>query len=1663
MNGIKPTQFCGNPSEFPFFRKQVRDHLESSLLPDVQRVEYLPKFLSGEALEVVKRNRGCSYTDLIKTLENRYGRPIQVSQACIEELASGPKLVYGDNISLLNFAEQLNTATKVLTGNDEQEASVATNLKRIVNRLPNDLIFRWQNVNYDIVSRGSSARLADIAMFVKKQASIRNDPVFGMPKREIKDVMKNVLKTSKSQVSTYKQSTVAIASINKQPVTKRNDNCGVCKGSPHNIKHCPVIKQCELVNVRRQYAMAYRFCFNCGKQCPGHGSSTCPDAQACTRCHGRHLDILHKDFPPDYKATHENHYRGESSSGSHSRDTSRANNREEDKKVAPKPHSSEGSQVPVSSAAADTINTNVMLNVLPVIITADNNNSVSTYAFLDNGCTDTLIDKELADQLGIIGTPEVIQVNTITASHQEMKTQRVRFTLSSVDDAGERIEVNHAYVLHDLNQSERILPDTIDASCHSHLQDIRFPDVDVRRVSIVLGSNVPSAHVQREVRFPPDDRNGIHGYRYPLGWSLCGPLVTGSQRKSSVNYVSLDRRLDEQIEQFWKIEDCGVVHEPRESLSEEDKRALKIIEETCDLVDGHYEVGLLWRDDQRRLPDNRNLAERRLESLKRRLTKPENNELALKYREVMNDYIKKGYARQLTQEEVERESPIRCYLPHHPVTNPNKPGKVRIVFDAAAECEGTSLNKALLPGPDSTNNLVGVLLRFRQGNVALSADVEAMFHQVRVTKQDQEALRFLWWTNSLDEAPDVYTMQVHIFGAASSPCIANSTLRRTADDNAESFGPEVVSAVKGNFYVDDCLASTKDEASASRLASDLVDILHQGGFRLTKFMSSSKRVLSEIPCQRRAKPELNLDLDKLPIERALGVRWFVETDEIGFDIKHLLRPETKRGILSTVCSLYDPLGLAAPVTLQARSLIQDLWRAKVEWDQPLGDNVTARWKKWKMNLNSLSEVRIPRSYFLPGTDLSQCSIQIHHFADASEIGYGTCSYLRTMYTDGTIHCAFIMGKSRNTPIKFTSIPRLELQAAVLATRMNKMIRGELELNIDKTTYWTDSEIVLHYLKNEKRRLQTYVANRVQEIKDNSLIEEWNHVPGVINPADDASRGLNPSDLFPNHRWLHGPEFLWEDESSWPHRDVAEVSDETLEVKRKTQVNSTDVAVASERSVDMLQRIINDCSDWTKLTRKFAWISRFIKFIQDRKHVDTGDLTVEEIENAAIIIARITQRSVYQKEIASLYSSGAVKPSSKIANLNPMLDSDQVMKVNGRVKNSPNCHVAAQIILPRHHHMSTLLVRHIHEHNGHLGREHVLAKLREKFWIPQGRVLIRSILRKCLVCRKLHSKPMTQQMAPLPKDRTTAFEPPFTYTGMDLFGPLHVKHGRGTAKRWCCLFTCLNTRCVHLELVNSMDTDAFIMCLRRFMNRRGEVKELRCDNGSNFVGGERELRESMEQWNQNQVQRELIQRGCKWIFQPPTASSMSGVWERLVRSAKTVLKSIIASHTVTDVTLTTVLTEVERILNGRALTANSDDPSDLEALTPSHFLLHRRVIALPPGVFDKADGILRKQWRQTQYLANLFWSRWIKEYLPTLQVRKKWLSIKQGLKPNDLVLLIDNNAPRGRWHLGRILETYPGPDGLVRTVKVKAKDSVYIRPIQKLCLLEDDVERKMNGK
>ena len=356
----------------------------------------------------------------------------------------------------------------------------------------------------------------------------------------------------------------------------------------------------------------------------------------------------------------------------------------------------------------------------------------------------------------------------------------------------------------------------------------------------------------------------------------------------------------------------------------------------------------------------------------------------------------------------------------------------------------------------------------------MTCDIEGMFHQVRVNPEHRDLLRFLWWEdNDPSKGLVDYRMTVHLFGATSSPSCANFALKQTANDFEGEYGEQAAEFIRKDFYVDDGLKSVPTTASAVELVKKVKAMSHQGGFNLHKF---SPRRNQEHPRTEGVK-EIDLDLDKLPLERTLGVQWCVESDSFEFNIVLQDKPCTRRGILSTVSSVYYTKGFVAPLMLQGKAILQELCVLNLEWNEPVPEEAKMKWERWRMELMKLQSIKIPRCY--KQSQVGQViRAELHHFSDASVHGYGPCSYLRLEDEAHNVHCAFVMVKSRVAPLKPVTIPRLELTAAVCSVRISQQIHRELEYRIDEDFYLTDSKVALGYLNNESKRFHVYVANRV---------------------------------------------------------------------------------------------------------------------------------------------------------------------------------------------------------------------------------------------------------------------------------------------------------------------------------------------------------------------------------------------------------------------------------------------------------------------------------------------------------------------------------------------------------------------------------------------------------
>ena len=1103
---------------------------------------------------------------------------------------------------------------------------------------------------------------------------------------------------------------------------------------------------------------------------------------------------------------------------------------------------------------------------------------------------------------------------------------------------------------------------TEDLARWPHLRDIDIPVIETGEVMLLIGlMENPSLFLPLECK--SGERNEPIAIRYSLGWTVMCPMedqkgdhscsvnfvctkesqltqeetVSGEhgqdsseakhqihanflQPKEDVKHDTDNEILHHQLERLWKtdFEDAVVGIDTLPSV--EDNKALNKMEQSLQRMGDHFQVALPWREESPYLPNNKPMAEQRLQLLKKRLLKDE--DLLTKYRTTMQEYIAKGHAQRVPREELDaKERPV-WYLPHHPVTHQLKPGKVRVVFDCGAKYHGTSLNQQLLRGPDLTNSLVGVLISFRQEFVAMAADIEAMFHQVYVDPEDRDVLRFLWWPNgNLNEEPQEYRMVHHIFGATSSPSCANFCLKKTASIYQAEFEPVTVQIVKKNMYVDDLMKSVSSPEIALSLSTQLRELLAQGGFRLTKWLSNDRNVLAGIPESESASSVVNLDLENLPIACALGLKWNVEADkfvwEVSAKVQQLLeeKPMTRRGILSIVSSLFDPLGFIAPFIMKAKLLLQELCRKRLGWDSAINEQERVQWLHWLEDLPKLQGLQIERC-FKPKDFGETKSVQLHIFSDGSRVGYGAVAYLRFVDVFDRIHCSFVMGKARLAPIHEITIPRLKLSAAVISVKLNQIIREELEIKIDKVNYWTDSTTVLKCLNNDTKRFHTFQSNRLTTIRSLSSTSDWRYVNRNDNPADGASKGLRLDEMLKNSRWLNGPAFLWKEETSWPATiEVPTLKDSDPEVRKESKIYT---AAAVQ---DPIESLIQHYSSWWKLKRAFAWMLRYKKFLQCnvcKPEIDgaldsaspltsveeiVGNLFITELQSAEEEIVRQVQKATFPKvfEALSKLSPGAnerlmkktiQKVGSSIFKLNPKLRNG-LLSVGGRLQSAPaDEDLKYPYILPNDHHVTELIIQHSHESVGHMGQESVLSTLRERFWIVKGRSAVRRVLKKCVDCQNRKAPTGEQFMAKLPEDRITPYKPPFTYVGVDFFGPIEVKQGRSRVKRYGCIFTCLTVRAIHIEVANTLNTDSMINALRRFICLRGYPEQIRSDCETNFTKADKELKEAIKEWNQQRIDGFCAQRGIQWIFNPPGASHMAGAWERMIRSVRQILKVLL---------------------------------------------------------------------------------------------------------------------------------------------------------------------------
>lgn len=544
---------------------------------------------------------------------------------------------------------------------------------------------------------------------------------------------------------------------------------------------------------------------------------------------------------------------------------------------------------------------------------------------------------------------------------------------------------------------------------------------------------------------------------------------------------------------------------------------------------------------------------------------------------------------------------------------------------------------------------------------------------------------------------------------------------------------------------------------------------------------------------------------------------------------------TKRDIASKTAQIFDPLGLIGPILIVGKMFMQSLWAEQIDWDEQLSSNQLHIWEEYTSSIEQLHNLEITRCV-KKGQEFSLVG-----FCDASERAIGACLYVVSTDNQGKRHAKLLCSKSKVAPLKTISLPRLELEAALLLAQLTQQARNTFKKKVQQMSLWSDNTIVLAWLRLEPHRLKTFVANRVAKIQEMTKNDIWGHVSTAENPADVLSRGSTAADLQHNTLWWKGPAWLTAEES-YP---VNEESENEEELSDLPEIKSTSVILKTIVSCDLLYRY----SSFSRLCRVVAYCSRFIHNAKKPKIKEKGLLQVSEIENAEKIILKRTQHEVFAAEIKCLSNNKDQLPSKNpITRLSPFLDSRGLLCVGGRLQNAQIPEEQKhQILLPPNFHITTILMREEHEKLGHCPPGQLLHSIRQKYWPINGRRDANKVVKKCLKCFRFNPSTPSVFMGDLPEERTRMFTRPFAVTGVDYAGPFHVRESkrRGRvyiSKAYVAVFVCFSTKAVHLELVSDLTTKAFLAAMDRFTARRGMCSQVFSDNGTNFVGAANVLKE-----------------------------------------------------------------------------------------------------------------------------------------------------------------------------------------------------------------------------
>lgn len=1594
LPSINIADYNGSIDKWLQFRDTFKSLIhENAELTNIEKMHYLNSSLKGEAkrtIESLSISAG-NYEAAWSLLHERFNNTKLIIQAHIRKIINMPAISKANSSNLRQIIDEVRNNIAALDSLGQPTKHWDSILiTTITDKLDFSTARDWQAI---LSKFDDMPPLSNLIQFLESRTQYFESIVY--------NYSQNKISSNTSNIKAINHNIKSLTLSNNNQV-KKIMSCVFCKRNNHFSNQCNDFQ--KLSNKEKLSEVnKLNLCLNCLKT--GHATTFCKSINKCRQCSENHNTLLHFAI--------------------------------------------QNSQIDIQTPSTSRANlceyktfklTEYLLPTAEIKIKNHQDKYFTVVALIDTGSQLNFISKSLIKKLNL------------KMDHTNHKINGIN---NSTSTAYQKTEVT---IKSKINEFQSKIPCIVLEKITGNLPEISFNPQEIKipnklalanknffkssPIELLLGTEVAFKVLKNGQVVLTDNlmlQNSLFGYL--LGGKVEILNHYNTEKPSCKSLLSLEI-LNTQV----KVKDFlsrDIVTESKSPPSTEDEIICenKFVNDHKRDLNGHFVIKLPKKDDKYILGKSDLVAKQRFFNLEKKFR--HNHELKLKYKAFMDEYIELGHMKLVNNHVIHKT--YNYYLPHHPIF---KNGKLKVAFDASAKSSNNkSLNDNLLIGPKLHHDLFNILTRFRTHSYIINSDIKMMYRQIKLAEEDTNFHRIFWRDNPCNELQE-YKLTTLTYGINSAPFIALRCLKQLAIENVEKY-PEACLIINRDFFVDDLLTGSDSIEHLKTIANQLIQILKSGGFQLTKWTSNNIGCLPDT-INSNENETLDISFNKDNSQKTLGIYWNCRDDSLSYKIKPIESSSvtTKREMLSKLASVYDPLGLISPVIIKMKILFQQLWSISLDWNDPIPDPINTQWISLINELESLKNIKIPRKILLD----KSIKIELIGCADASQTAYGAVIYLKSYNKINDNNVQLFVAKSRVAPLKQLSIPKLELLAAQLLAQLTTKVKDIISYQIDKTYLFTDSQVVLAWLQKKPENWQSYVAHRVSVIQKLTNVNDWYHIKGCENPADIVSRGLSPSQIIKSKQWWHGNDWFKQ-----PVENTIQNSKITLnidQIPEKRRVLFCNTATSKQNGEIFLKY-----SSYTKLKRIIALLQRFIYNCLNSQLKRVGPITSTELNNANITILKSIQQQTFSEEISQLKNNNLNKKNC-IVKLSPFIDSNGLLRVGGRL-----CQANIQydhkfpIILPKNNHVTDIIIQLYHKKHLHAPPQATLAAIRQNFWPLSGRSRVKQLIYKCVKCFRV--KPMLEQqkMGDLPLKR---IEParPFLNISIDFCGPIFLKDSKGRGKKsykaYICLFICLSTKAVHLELVGDLSTEAFINALKRLIARRGNVKFIISDNATNFRGAHKQLKEIymffQNKINQGFIKNHLTENDIIWKFIPPRTPNFGGLHEAAVKSVKYHLRRVIGETILTYEEMYTLLTCIEACLNSRPLIPLSNDPNDLNALSPSHFIIGESITA--PLEHDLLPLKLNKlsRWQLIQQMKQHFWKRWHSEYLSQLQGRNKWTSIKPSVKIGALVLLHEDNVPPLRWNLGRIQDVHLGQDGLARVVTVKTSNGVYRRGVNKISVV-----------